>query len=460
MQSDKADCTLFMIHKIKTNQGIFVLPNQWKEYLGPSVLEEKVSIKSRLSSLGIKHNYDRHLAYLKEIEAFRDWYSHEVQVRLGIKKGFLSKEAQLKKCATNRLRYGGNSCQNSEEIRQKRFSTMRLKYGGNAPACSDKVIQKMKSTNLSRYGTEFVLSSPQIRSRIEKTCLKNYNTKNPLNVHEIKEKAIKTNIRKYGTSNPAKLKIFRDKAANTIASTRGLTVRSLSNGWKISSLRPLEEIATVRNTSFKAECLICGKQFISHYNKSSIIPTGCPFCNKASTAFERALALKLSEKYEVLPHFRLKNRQEIDIYLPQLKLGIEVNGIFTHNSTANLAEKVRGKEGKSKSRSYHRDKQLQALKEGITLIHIWEHKPLKKKGLEILAKYLRGTQLEFNLPVLATTFKLRTDFYPEPPYFPGYSATWHEETWITDSNGNQLELGSPKALVTYTSGIWLYTKTR
>ena len=56
----------------------------------------------------------------------------------------------------------------------------------------------------------------------------------------------------------------------------------------------------------------------------------------------------------------LKNSQEIDIYLPDLKLGFEYNGNYWHSELF-------------RDKNYHLNKTLQAKKEDICLIHIWEY---------------------------------------------------------------------------------------
>lgn len=58
--------------------------------------------------------------------------------------------------------------------------------------------------------------------------------------------------------------------------------------------------------------------------------------------------------------------QEIDIYIPQLNIGIEYNGLHWHSELY-------------KEKNYHRDKNREAAKQGVRLIHVWEdwwtHKP-------------------------------------------------------------------------------------
>ena len=61
----------------------------------------------------------------------------------------------------------------------------------------------------------------------------------------------------------------------------------------------------------------------------------------------------------------LKDR-EIDIYLPELKIGFEFNGIYWHSQ-------------KFKDKNYHLNKTKDALKNGIILYHIWEDEWLGEK---------------------------------------------------------------------------------
>ena len=68
--------------------------------------------------------------------------------------------------------------------------------------------------------------------------------------------------------------------------------------------------------------------------------------------------------------------QEVDIYLPTIKIAIEFNGNYWHSN-----RKI--------SKNYHRDKTLKALKNNIKLFHIFEYQwinnsKLIKKNLKII----------------------------------------------------------------------------
>lgn len=66
----------------------------------------------------------------------------------------------------------------------------------------------------------------------------------------------------------------------------------------------------------------------------------------------------------------LLSKQELDFYFPTLKLAIEVNPLATHNSNKYQPFGITGQQ--TKSESYHQRKFLQAQKQGITLISLFE----------------------------------------------------------------------------------------
>ena len=74
------------------------------------------------------------------------------------------------------------------------------------------------------------------------------------------------------------------------------------------------------------------------------------------------------------------NGYEIDIYCPELKLGIEYNGDFWHSNH-------------KKDKNYHLDKSLLAESKGIRIIHIYEYEwndPIKKEKIIALLRIATG----------------------------------------------------------------------
>lgn len=134
--------------------------------------------------------------------------------------------------------------------------------------------------------------------------------------------------------------------------------------------------ANCPNTSEKVElgCRSCGAWFhqvVSYHLYSS---SGCPACSLKVTRGHKEIAEYLQS---LGLQVELNNRKvlhplEIDIWLPELNLGVEFHGVFWHR------DKIVGK-------TYHAEKHQQAQDNGIALIQIfedeWENNPEKIKAL-------------------------------------------------------------------------------
>lgn len=73
---------------------------------------------------------------------------------------------------------------------------------------------------------------------------------------------------------------------------------------------------------------------------------GCPICNKErKTSFpEQTVFFYLKQKTTAISRYLLDDKTEIDVYLPDLKVGIEYDGYYYHNSSS-----AKEKEGKKDS---------------------------------------------------------------------------------------------------------------
>lgn len=73
----------------------------------------------------------------------------------------------------------------------------------------------------------------------------------------------------------------------------------------------------------------------------------------------------------------LGSGHELDIYIPEIKLAIEINGTYWHSSIY-------------KSEDYHQKKSLECLSKGINLIHIFEYDWLHLKTKNIIVSRLKN----------------------------------------------------------------------
>jgi hypothetical protein len=90
----------------------------------------------------------------------------------------------------------------------------------------------------------------------------------------------------------------------------------------------------------------------------------------------------------------LSNYNEIDIYIPDYKIGIECNGLYFHSE-------VKG----NKPKNYHKLKTIDANLKGITLLHIFEDEWLHKK--EIIKSKLLNLFNNSNIKIYARNCEIK-----------------------------------------------------
>ena len=149
---------------------------------------------------------------------------------------------------------------------------------------------------------------------------------------------------------------------------------------------PLEEYKG-RKTKIEHKCLICEHKWPTTPN-SMLNGSGCPKCaNKITQSKAELEIIEFLKSYNlnILEKNRtILNGKEIDIYLPDYKLGIEINGNYWHS------EKYKGKK-------YHKEKTDTAEEKNIRLIQIMDDEWNIKKDI-VKSKILYILKLNKNLP--------------------------------------------------------------
>jgi len=128
------------------------------------------------------------------------------------------------------------------------------------------------------------------------------------------------------------------------------------------------------NLSYKCKCNVCNKETLVD---NKIRCYNCHPINSNISLLEKELLEFIQQNYEGKINTSVRNLiynkdtsrpLELDIYLPDLNLAFEFNGTYWHSS-------------KFKERTYHQNKTEQSLKQGIQLVHIWEHDWLNKQNI-------------------------------------------------------------------------------
>ena len=126
------------------------------------------------------------------------------------------------------------------------------------------------------------------------------------------------------------------------------------------------------NDPLKVICKKCGKESINYYRVLR-----CYYCSPVTKGFsEEEKELRKFIREELNLDFiendrKLLKPKEIDIYFPELKLGIEYDGFYWHS------ERFKSDIAKS----YHLDKTNECEKNGVRLIHIFEDEWMLKKEI-------------------------------------------------------------------------------
>ncbi len=260
----------------------------------------------------------------------------------------------------NKKKWGVEYYSQTKEYSDKFKSTMIERWGVEYALQSDVLKDKVKKTNLDKFGVENpFMDNVMIRSKFKEKWGEDHPSKVPQFIEKIKgstkksweekkeeriEKFKKTNLEKWGAEHPCKSNIIRDyKITRDINYISYIDTKSIFNC-------DLE-----KDHQFKISS-------IEYYNrKRSNLPL-CTICYPIGDLVsikENELYNFISSIYsgEIIQSYR--DVLEIDIYLPDLKIGFEFNGLYWHSD-------------KYKKKDYHLEKTKHFNDRGIHLIHIWE----------------------------------------------------------------------------------------
>jgi len=192
---------------------------------------------------------------------------------------------------------------------------------------------------------------------------------------------------KYGVDNPMKNQIFVKRLQKTL---KEMQINVLLPKLKDNDIILLDEYTVNKNGNtslpYNFECVKCNNIFTSTVLGSGKIPI-CRKCyplEKNSKLEETIRDFLNNKKIKHLDNDRtILCGKEIDLYLNDFKLGIEVDGNYYHSE-------IKGE----KDKKYHLNKSLLAHENYIKLIHIFEDEILYKKEIVLsrLGNLLNLTQ--------------------------------------------------------------------
>ncbi len=302
-------------------------------------------------------------------------------LKYGVENVFQLESTKEKIKKTNLEKYGVENISQSEEIKEKRKNTSLEKHGETHHFKSSLIKEKTKKTNIDKYGVENISMLDDIKEKKEETSLKNrgvkyifldndfknrvkkdnlnkYGVEELFNSEIIKEKIKKTNIERYGFEIPSKSNKVKQKIKKSV--TEKLHNNILSENKNIISIDADNRIFNIFCSDCQSEYEITYSLFYKRRETLTTICTNCNVIDKHQSGKEILLQKFIEENYKgkIVYNKRLENK-EIDIYLPNLNLGLEFNGIYWHSDIF-------------KGRNYHKEKTDICKNNNIQLVHIWE----------------------------------------------------------------------------------------
>ena len=255
-------------------------------------------------------------------------------------------------------------------------------------ACSRKCSeQKNKGTILEKYGVENISNSQIIKDKKVETCLSNFGVEYPQQSIDIFEKGKNTKFEKYGDKNYTNIE--KTKATNLerygveypVMSDfiKEKMIKTSKNYYKAKILNTYKDIISYNSDSYEFPC-DCGKNHTYQINyklmwtrsvSNTILCTICNPISKNVSGLEIELQKFINDNYDgeiLLSDKKILTPLELDIYIPELKLAFEFNGLYWHNEL-------------NKDKNYHLNKTEECEKQGVQLIHIWEDDWLYKKDI-------------------------------------------------------------------------------
>lgn len=240
--------------------------------------------------------------------------------------------------------YCSRKCEHADpEVRNRKNNTEIQKYGKGKP----EIVKKVQQTNNKKYGANYFIQTQQGKQKQKNTVLQKYGVENVSQIPKIIDKREKTNIKKFG------VRAFSQQHLN-----KNVLDKINNKFWLYT-----KHIVNQQSITAIAKQLNINYEIITRHLKYHQIPiTYFPFSSSLEQEIYQFISNICSNNNLTVQrnNTTILKPKHIDIYIPELRLGIEVNGLFWHS------ELIRP------YKLYHFEKQNLAEQQGIKLIQLFE----------------------------------------------------------------------------------------
>lgn len=275
--------------------------------------------------------------------------------------------------------YCSNDCRYSDsDLKERKRKTNLERYGVDNPSKSSIIKEKVKESNNKKFGYDYPLQSSEVKERFRNTNLEKYGVDNPSKLKEVRKKAENTNLEKFGVKHAMQNKIIKEISKISILKKYGDYYSNTQEYKNIMNRIVLdrnnkevnnEELSLIsfNKSEYTILCKGCNKVFNIqrqlYRNRKNLNKKVCLICNpitNVSSSLESELSNFIKSIYsgDIINNYRYENK-EIDIFLPDLNVGFEFNGLYWHSEL-------------HKDKKYHYDKIKFFERESISIMMIWE----------------------------------------------------------------------------------------
>lgn len=252
-----------------------------------------------------------------------------------------SEHSKIKRRDTCVSKYGVDHFSKTQEFKDKNRKTLNTKYGVNHNMQISEVAEARNKSWEDKYGGH-PFSNPEIREKIISTNILRYGAPNVMQNENIKSKVFDTANKKFNRNNPSQYNIS-DWAYERLENEKWLSEKR-KLGWSFPAIAHHLGVDTTTVVSRF-------KKFNLHYEPLNIkVSTG----QQEVFDYINSLGVKcqLNNRSVITPI-------EIDIFIPEKKLGIEYCGLYWHNELF-------------LDKNYHKHKRDRMEEQGYQLITLFE----------------------------------------------------------------------------------------
>ena len=299
--------------------------------------------------------------YIGQCEEAKEKIKETCLEKYGVDSTLKVLEIREKQKQTLIANYGVDNALKSSEIQLKSQETCLERYGVRFTGQTDQVKTSRKKTMIERYGKEHALQTEVFYEKRKATCMTNFGTENPQELICIKEKAVKTNIKRYGQHSTSQKHLHPD-LCDILYNKEKLSMILSNMGWTY-----LIEKYSINSAIIRRAC------------DRLKIPYDKQLYSGERLIYETLLELGLKEEEILIRDRKICKPRELDFYLPDYNLAIEVCGLYWHSERS----------GK-KDKKYHVTKFQNCKDQNIRLITIFDDELAEKLNIvkKTLANYL------------------------------------------------------------------------